>query len=150
MTRMRRFYTHVFCLLAYLWSATCLGETLLIHQFSAHDPHGAVTVTEAAGEGWVFHHAGHRDSHEPNAQDVSEPAAESAHGDHTVTCADAEAVANAKTATPDKAPDNLFAAALPLPVPYLTAAAPNPRRVGSLPLVRTTPQAIARLTRLRI
>ena len=137
--------------MAYVWSATCLGETLLIHQFSVHDPHASVLVAESEGSAWVFHHAGHRDAHEPGVQDAVGAEAEAGHADHRIplSCAEAGAASTAKTPQPDKLPADV-PVILPLPVPYDAVGVRLPRCVGQPPVTRHAVHVLVRQTRLRI
>lgn len=94
LTRMRRRSSLLLIsLFAYLWSATSVGEALLIHQLAKHHNEATVVVPVDAGRELIFHHAGHQDAHEPTAIDVhahaDQPAAHAQtddghHGDHVV------------------------------------------------------------------
>lgn len=152
MTRRHRTLTHLLCLFAYLWSAVCLGENLLIHQFVDHDPHALVEVADIGRDAIVFHHAGHRDVHEPDAADSRGASADSEHADHTVTlsCDDASLGVDLKKPAPLAKPASLtISAALPLPSLALFAGS-APSRPAGLSTGRNTPIATLKLTRLRI
>ena len=89
---LRRSSLLLLSLFAYLWTATCLGETLLIHQLSEHHDEPTVSVPADGGRELVFHHAGHQDEHEPTAADSHTHDHDAVsleddghHGDHVVT-----------------------------------------------------------------
>lgn len=79
---LRRSSILLFALFTYFWSASCLGELLLIQQLSSgHD--GSMQLAADDGRELVFHHAGHQDSHEPSAIDAHTDDGEH-HDDHVV------------------------------------------------------------------
>jgi len=152
MTRMR-FYVHLLCLVAYTWAATCVGETLLVYQYSQDDSHARTTLVAGQDQSWVFHHVGHRDQHEPKAQDTRSVIDEQAHGDHVVKHSGAE-ITTLGVVDPIrlvKVPEDPLAAPPPS-VLFSTVATPipGPLLAEPAPPTRNSALAIVKLTRLRI
>src|SRR3990167_1120128 len=75
-------------LFAYFWTASCLGEALLIHELAVHHDEATFSVPGDNDRELVFHHAGHPDEHESditNPHITDEHTAAGHHSDHVVT-----------------------------------------------------------------
>lgn len=141
----KRWLIHLLSLFAYVWSATCLGESLLVHQFTAHDSRTQMIYDATDNGALIFHHPGHADSHEPQAAPT--PSAE-IHADHIVklSCDDDRSVFSAKTQTPEPA---FFVLPLLLQNVVDTEARVSP--LNTQPLhCRNLPIALVQITKLRI
>ncbi len=83
---LRRSSILLLVLFTYFWSASCVGELLLIQQLSSGHESG-MQMARDGGRELVFHHAGHQDAHEPDALDAHGPDASAVsdhHDDHVV------------------------------------------------------------------
>ena len=68
MVAVSRLVVQLLCLLSYLWTSTCLGNVLLINQLVQQDPYPNIIMIDEASDLLTVHHKGHRDQHEPQAQ----------------------------------------------------------------------------------
>jgi len=152
----RRSTVLLISLFAYLWTATSLGETLLIHQLAAHHNETTVPVLADGGRELVFHRAGHQDSHEPGAIDLhaheGHPAADADDGHHgdPVVALDNDLPTTVSLSKNAKFSDLLLA--LPT-VSYLVSLAELPlvlHALYPLPQSRNSSLATQKLTRLLI
>ncbi len=84
--RIHRQRVYWFCLLAYLWSATGMGNVALIAALVSNHLTAPVVVVTGQDDEVIVHHVGHRDVHEPTAvdtQDNSGRLAGEAHHEHS-------------------------------------------------------------------
>lgn len=153
----QRFFVHLLCLFAYGWSATSLGTTLLMQRYNADATHVRVAPSGDGTQAWIFHHAGHRDQHEPQARDAAGSSGEPQHRDHVVKLAGPDVIGaiGAADIRPIKfTPSDNAPAALPAALP-LSSIAPAANAftlpyAGPPPSTRNSSLALVRLTRLRI
>ena len=71
-------FTHGFCLVAYLWTATGLSQATFVNTLINTHARASVLLETAPDDEWFLHHVGHRDAHEPNAIDHERHAADQA------------------------------------------------------------------------
>ena len=148
-------FVHWFCLVAYTWAATCMGENLVIHSFVAEHPGASIVFEATPNQTLVVHHAGHRDAHEPNAVDNDEhnaiATANSVHGhaDHVLNLGCTQL--SATLITKDFKPGKLSAG-----LPTATSLIVKPAALGTMPLYTDPPPtpnsriAFVRITQLRL
>ncbi|TQC96293.1 hypothetical protein FK216_12570 [Moraxellaceae bacterium AER2_44_116] len=151
---MSRLVVQLLCLLSYLWTSTCLGNALLVNQLIQQDPHPQIIVMDAANDSLIVHHKGHRDQHEPQAQDNRQASNEHEHSDHVVklVCVDHDQTWLAAKPPLNKVQvaDTLWAYLPPPVVTYTTTAKTLLLAQQPPPLSRNSSLAIVQLTRLRI
>lgn len=140
------------CLLSYLWVSTCLGDVLWVNHFPVHEPQSLIIFDEV-NDSLIVHHKGHRDQHEPQAQENLKVSS-----DHVIKLIYLHEDLSSLTAKPShhKVQDTeiLFQYLQPPTVSYTTLAktlllAQQPPPTPP-PISRNSSVAIAQLTRLRI
>lgn len=154
MVAVSRLVVQLLCLLSYLWTSTCLGNVLLVNQLIQQDPYPNIIMIDEASDLLTVHHKGHRDQHEPQAQDKRQASSEHEHSDHVVKIVCVDHQPSGLTAKPPlnkiQVADVLLAY-LPPPVVSYTATAKNLLLAQQPPpLSRNSSLAIVQLTRLRI
>ena len=153
MVSVSRLVVQMLCLLSYLWTSTCLGNVLLIHQLIQQDPYPNIIMIDEARDILTVHHKGYRDQHEPQAQDERQAKSEHKHGDHVVKIVCVDHQPSGLTAKPPlhkiQIADVLWAY-LPPPVVSYTFSAKTLLLAQPPPVSRNSSVAIVQLTRLRI
>ncbi|MBI2798693.1 MAG: hypothetical protein HYX63_00150 [Gammaproteobacteria bacterium] len=139
--------THWWCLVAYLWAATGMGDTALVNALLDADGHDSIVFEPAPDAELIAHHVGHRDAHEPHAIDN---AAHPTHADHILKL-DGTKQANgflAKDLKGQKFADGKsLAIALPIEEPNPILMHPSMRAVCSS---RNSALAFVKLAQLRL
>ena len=154
MVAVSRLVVQLLCLLSYLWTSTCLGNVLLVNQLIQQDSYPQIIVMDAANDSLIVHHKGHRDQHEPQAQDNRQASNEHEHGDHVVKIVCVDHQPSGLTAKPQlnkiQVADVLLAYLPPPVVSYTATAKTLLLAQQPPPLSRNSSLAIVQLTRLRI
>ena len=150
-------FTHGFCLVAYLWTATGLSQATCVSTLINTHARASVLLETAPDDEWFLHHVGHRDAHEPNAIDherhaaTSSTACSDSRADHVMKF-DGNAQASAPIAKDFKSPKLPLASLLVAtafvdqPVPPHLSIPDATAQVGS----RNTSLAFVKLTQLRL
>lgn len=157
--RIHRKRIYWFCLLTYLWSATGLISIATVSAITNDHTSGQVVVIAGQDDEVIVHHVGHRDIHDPTANDANDANdttgqmardADHGHSDHVLKL-DSESDGNGSFPTAHKF-TNLLAGKLLCVAPHVMISA-TVVALDFLPAhitVRNSSIAIVQMTRLRI
>ncbi len=123
-------FVHWFCLVAYTWAATCMGENLVIHSFVTEHPGASIVFEATQNHTLVIRHAGQHDTHEPNA--VATANSVPGHADHVLNldCTQQSSTLAAKEFKPGK-----LSVGFPIATPFII----KPATTASMPLYTDPP-----------